>query len=413
MCRRCAKRSRWKARRVGAGPGRVFAGRVLAAAVSGVLVACGPAVDPDGGGEASLPTWTVDTAFALDLEGGEAGFGRIAGVAVLGNGAIAVGDAHHRHVLIYPSGDQAPPGAAPPPTPVGRRGEGPGEFESIDALWPVGRDSVAVWDGRLLRYTVVAVDGGVGRSVTLRPTGERSRPTPLGFGPGGRLVAVNDPRGLLEDESYRPTLELLTFDADGRPSSPTATFPGPEMWNWVWEMGVTPSLVPFGRPTVFTLRGSDVLVGTNDEYSIERFSLDGITSRHVELERSPRELTGERIEAYRAAERERALSGSSPKGNDDVFAVMADEAPYPETLPHYDRLLVDGAGNLWVRDYVVDEDAPSTWIVFDRDGAPRARAELPAGFTPAVLDSGRVIGVWRDVFDVETVRVYRLETSAT
>jgi hypothetical protein len=384
-----------------------FSGVLLA----GVLLAgCGaPEAESPGAApvSASVPHLVADAAPEVIVESGLGGFGLVASALWLGDGTIAVADAHNRHVRLFDA-------AGIERDTAGRRGEGPGEFESVDRLWTVGPDSAAVWDTRLMRYTVIAGDGGIGRTVRLEPTGERARPTPLGFASNGSLIAVNDPRGMPEDERYRADLALLVYDGDGVVSAELATFPGDEMWNWVWEMGVTPSIVPFGRPTVVDLRGNAVFVGTNDGYRVDRYDVSGFAAGSpvvqartvVQLDRQPRPVAQGLIDDYLAAERAKASSGAAAKGGNDIFGLMAADAPYPETLPFYDLLLTDGAGRLWVRDYVTDYDAATVYTVFGPDGIPVATAELPARFRPTAIDGNRVLGVWRDPLDVEQVRVY-------
>lgn len=355
-------------------------------------------VGSSGGG---APAWTVDAAPLLEIDGGEAGFGLIAAVVALGDRTIAVGDAHLRHVRLF-----APDGTER--SVVGRQGQGPGEFESIDGLISMAGDTAAVWDSRLGRLTLVSAEGGLSRQLRLEPTGERARATPLDVLSDGRILAADDPRGMPEDERYRADLGLVLYDAAGALVREVIRVPGAEMWNWVWEMGVTPSMVPFGRPTVFAADGAHVWVGTNDGYRIDRFSIDGDLVASVRMDREARPLPSAMIEEYRSVERAKASSGAAAKGGNDIFGMMADDAPYPDLLPHYDHLRVDDEGRLWVRDYPADPDAATRYIVFGGDGRAIATADLPARFRVEQIAGGRVLGVWRDGFDVERVRVYRL-----
>ncbi len=82
---------------------------------------------------------------------------------------------------------------------------------------------------------------------------------------------------------------------------------------------------------------------------------------------------------------------------------------FPKQLPHYADLLISSAGRLWVRDYPDGAGASTRFTVFESDGGVSARVEMPAQFTPTDIGYGFVTGVWRNEFDVESVRVYELE----
>jgi hypothetical protein len=95
--------------------------------------------------------------------------------------------------------------------------------------------------------------------------------------------------------------------------------------------------------------------------------------------------------------------------------VEEDRSPiqYRDTYPFFDALELDTAGNLWVR---VPAPAgaggatmPRTWQVFDADGAWLGAVETPAGLRVTEIGDAYLLGVVRDDFDVEYVRMYRLE----
>ncbi|MFV1988616.1 MAG: hypothetical protein ACC682_15185 [Gemmatimonadota bacterium] len=385
----------------------------------GVFLACGGPVSTDGfvGDSAGvrivtspdplerpegdpLTEWTVSEEPVLTLRGGDSGFGLIAGVARFGDGSIAVADAHERHVRLFdPDGIER--------ATVGRRGEGPGEFESIDGIWAAD-GGVAIWDARLVRYTLIAPDGAIGATVGLEPTGERARPTPLGFASNGDLFAINDLRSMPDEERYRADLAIVSFRPDGTVAATIATVQGAEMWNWVWEMGVTPSTVPFGRPTVSHFTDDGIYVGDNAGYRIDRYDLAGTLTTSIRLLRDPLPLSSRLVDQYLEAERTKASSGAAAKGGSDIFGMMAEDAPYPEWLPFYDAILTDDAGNLWVRDYVTNPDTVTRYVVFGPGGEAVATAELPPRFRVTEIEGGLVLGVWRNELDIEQVRAYTL-----
>jgi hypothetical protein len=79
-------------------------------------------------------------------------------------------------------------------------------------------------------------------------------------------------------------------------------------------------------------------------------------------------------------------------------------------LPAYGAIAAVADGGVWVKDYVppADEGATDRWMAYDVDGRLRGPIDVPAGFRPLYIDDEVVIGVIRDEFDVEYVRVYDL-----
>lgn len=344
--------------------------------------------------------WAVgEPALVLGEEDDENAFGLVADLAMLEDGSLVVADALDRRVRFFDGGGREVAS-------VGRRGEGPGEFESIDRLWLTGADRVAVWDGRLLRYTELASDGAIDEPVRLEATAERARHSPVGLLPDGRLVAVSDDREIPSLERYRARLSVLRFDADGSVADTIARVPGADMWDWVWEGGVTPALMPFGRSTTVQVDGDVVWVGANEGYQLDRYDLSGALQLRIRLHREAASLEPATVEAYKADERAKAQSSQVAKGGNDLFGRMAEAATYPERHPHYDEFLVDDVGNVWVLETLVGAASRRRATVLSRDGDLLGRAELPAPFRPRHVRGNRVAGVWRDPLGVEHVRVY-------
>jgi hypothetical protein len=85
------------------------------------------------------------------------------------------------------------------------------------------------------------------------------------------------------------------------------------------------------------------------------------------------------------------------------------EVPARETVPAFDHLITDEAGNLWVRDYLVSPDDAPRWSVFDPQGRWLGTAETPAGMDVYQIGSDWILGRVKDDLDVEYVRLYPLE----
>jgi hypothetical protein len=80
---------------------------------------------------------------------------------------------------------------------------------------------------------------------------------------------------------------------------------------------------------------------------------------------------------------------------------------------------LDDRGFTWIREYDparhavpfggLESSGPGgRWNVFDRDGFYRATIEMPNDFELQSISGNLVVGIRRDAFDVESVRVYKL-----
>lgn len=112
------------------------------------------------------------------LDGRHDAFGRVMDVALDGRGRILVADDRNHHVVVFDA-DGRYVGT------LGRRGGGPGEFESPWKLAVDARDSVFVWDMTHARISVFGPDLMFARSFRVVPRGAVGS---LGFLPDGRLL---------------------------------------------------------------------------------------------------------------------------------------------------------------------------------------------------------------------------------
>lgn len=99
-----------------------------------------------------------------------------------------------------------------------------------------------------------------------------------------------------------------------------------------------------------------------------------------------------------------------------VSSPALEEELFPEFHPVMTWLAVDGGGNLWTQrpreTWSEQGEDPGQsvpeWDVFDRDGIWLGTVRLPRGFTLHWIERDRIIGTWKDEFDVEYVRVHAI-----
>ena len=84
------------------------------------------------------------------------------------------------------------------------------------------------------------------------------------------------------------------------------------------------------------------------------------------------------------------------------------ELPIRDTLPAIQSLLVDSRGWLWAEAFDLDSAQPKEWMVFDPEGEAQGVVWTPPGLEVESIGEDFILGVWLDEFDVEYIRLYRL-----
>lgn len=309
-----------------------------------------------------------------------------------GDGRLIVGDRASVHVVPLDGGAAVT---------LGRRGAGPGEFRSVEAVGVQG-DTVLAWDHRLHRLTMFGGDG--------EPLGTAQLTPPEYFGNRGhelQPLVLRDGRLLLlwgelirVGQPVRRTLVLHDVAADSARVLAT------------WRQAV---YVPVGPEDAQSLATSDVFgpravvaIGTDgrvasgdgQEYCVDVWRPDAAPVRRVCRDWTRPEV-GDEIRSPDASRLEEPEMRR-------LLASMVDAQEVPERMPSYELLGLGGDGTLWVRTVgeaeahvhpwiarVVEGAGPAVqrWDQFDDDGALVRTVELPTAFFPFVFEADRITGI--------------------
>jgi hypothetical protein len=266
---------------------------------------------------------------------------------------------------------------------IGRKGSGPGEFGQIS-------DLVLLPDGRLL-----VTDFETRRTSFFSPEGE--------FLSSFQWKKFFSQVHLVTDSSYTVN-ETVTTEDSRELWIKTIDFEGEE-------------LAAFGKfkyPEFKMLRQGDVTFGTsvphsprsvfigdplrqllyhclNDNYLIEVYNGEGKLVRKIDRPYQPPPVTSEDIEEFLGRYKDRP---------DSPFARLIREMELPKVKTVTDRMIVDAAGNLWVKTNEDRKDGDETFTafdIFDPEGLYDARVWLE--FTPLFFPDGKM---YRMVEDKET-----------
>lgn len=337
-----------------------------------------------------LPRWTLSSEPDVVIESDPAGneLFEVRGIAAFADGSAAIMHASLRNVLFTDSEGEVV-------VSFGRRGQGPGEFESPELVGLARGDSVSVWDSRLRRFHHVDRDGGFRTYRPLQWSGARApeavekdrvltaSTTFAGFEPG-RESSVQTWRYRFAESGAGPVLAelersaLFTIESDG--SAPATV------------------VIPFAALPVGTLSSGLAYVSSGTEGVIRVFDGEGVELDPLVLPWLPTpRVTDEMFVA--------ALGGDSEAAPSEE---LIDAVPVEERLPAIAALKSDSEGRLWIQSFPIPGASSVEWWVVRSDGSIVAEISIPAEVEVHAVGRDYVWGVIRDEFEVERVVRYRV-----
>lgn len=311
---------------------------------------------------------------------------------------------------------------------AGRKGSGPGEYQTMTGFFPFGGDSLIVADMMTRRMTVLTPAGEMARTYMLGGSGGMqvgeqsvSLAIPVGVFPDGTVLAMaqafrvnQGPMGV-----YRDTTAYVTFGPDGATRDTVMRMPGIDMeqvvMNFQGQEFTAPSPVPLGRISMVAASASWIAAARNDSYEVEMHDRAGVLKKLVRVQVDPTPIT----EADQAAHRKEQLEvmanapgmAAVPEPLKEQMRTRIEQAKYPATYPYVLDMRFDPDGNLWAAEVQRAGVTVRKYAVFDSAGALLGRVVMPDRFTPFWVGRDAVAGVWKDADDVEHVRVYGLRKS--
>ncbi|MEX0893457.1 MAG: hypothetical protein WEB88_14920 [Gemmatimonadota bacterium] len=302
----------------------------------------------------------------------------------------------------------------------GGPGNGPGEFpRAVVFTWLRG-DTVNVMAVGERHRRVVAFSGA-GEAIATR---EAVLPSGASFyqirggGPGGWLAVQNDQS---TDPGADASDLLVWVDlARGTVLDTVVRVPTRTTYRISEQAGSDwPLFAPF--PDWQVAPDGKVIMHAGGPYEYRVHAADGSLVRVVRRQWAARPVDDAVVDRYRQLLGERY----------DTRIERRLGLPRPDVFPPLGSMVVGADGSVWIRRndqlhadvartewlFTLDREAaagrgvdvPARWDVFDAEGRFLAAVELPARFTPHVVDGDRVTGVQLDDMDVEYVVRYRVE----
>ncbi len=336
-------------------------------------------------------------------------FGQIAGLDATSDGRILVLDNQALHVKVF-SADGVFERT------IGQGGSGPGEFGPGAALLMVGAgDTVIVPDAGNQRVNIILLDEGEHTSFPLRF--EDGIPMRWQMSNSGALVAHTRALNLPNQDAV--DVDLIARQAyDGSIVDTLLTPPRGETFSF---SGGLPEFHFFSpEPSWTLLNDGSFVFAMSDEFRISVSDLDGnvrriITMPHEDVMVSEEDETIITEMISRLFEEQ----GVPPQQLD----LMTQNISYEEVFPAFTQLRNGPEGSLWVQRVGIPSDmtdderenwnpmldqGSDDWDVFDADGRYLGVVTMPDRFSAFSLKGDLLYGVWRDEFEVQYVKVYRI-----
>jgi hypothetical protein len=284
---------------------------------------------------------------------------------------------------------------------AGGKGRGPGEFGNLIWIYALGDDSIVAWDDRPPGIAFFDREGKIGHWA--RP--EQPYGLLRGVFPDGSLLLAehHDMTGLRPGLN-RPPARAYRLNGRGEVVDSLPVFPGRE-FEYLRDWGsISFGPPPFGRRTVFAVSGDGFCAGSQDDFELGCFDPGGTLHTLVRWPARQRTVTAEHIDRYRRYQ----LDNLQREGYRAQVERSLSEQIYPEQLPAFGSIVVDGEGNLWVEEYHLDWEETRHWLVFDAEHGMLGTVAMPGDLIVLQIGGDFVLGRTWDELDVEYVELYEL-----
>ncbi len=279
----------------------------------------------------------------------------------------------------------------------GRKGDGPGEFRSLNLLRFTG-DVMTIFDFSLRRTTCIRTDGTL--LDTYRAPGAGS--------PSGSVERLDDggfvlfPMADYEDEPDDPVIDysaerIVVTAAAGDTLCDLQTPFVP--WGYEYRTGSSSGahrMEFVGSPELFFVPGRGILMSTGVEPELSWFNTSGEVIERIVLDLEPEPVTAQEREQIRLRAQE-DYERSREQRPDHAKAVL-DALQIPEVKAFWEGVIVDDAGFYWLRVpelYSADQPWPgSLFLVLSPEGEYLGHTRRPIGY--GTFRNGRFMGIVSD-----------------
>lgn len=285
---------------------------------------------------------------------------------------------------------------------IGRKGQGPGEFDYIRNVQVLPGDSLLVFDHGLLRTTVFGPGSDKAAYLIDHAAQGLVPPNWVERIPGSPLLfatyrdAVTAGANGANDAELKQAVRLL--DAQGKLIRDSILVTPASNEVLIARQGGTVAVAnnPFGLPSRFRVgddgriyyaRGDSLAIGI---YSTDGQRVGGFSVRHT---------------APRVTDSDLSAAVEANEGSQMIVNAMRQQAP--ERWPALRNFVLDERGLIWVG-VVTPANEPARWVAFDTAGKAVCSTSLPKSVDLKRIRGGNAYGVQVDELDVPRVVVYSI-----
>jgi hypothetical protein len=286
-------------------------------------------------------------------------------------------------------------------TMLGRGGEGPGEYQFVMSILPLGDDSIAAYDLMKRRAVLFNAAGEALEPIEFPMIGTPIPPMLMGRLNDGTWVfqsfnpMAEPPEGTTG--VYRQDMPVLTWRAGSEAFDTAYSLLGPMLKQGEVSMG-TQSMtmgrgIGFGANSFLGGSGDLIWSTTGNAFVIAGHDTAGALKRVVRVGLPVRTVSEADRERFKAAMREQfeQMRSMVPPGFLEAELAKIEETPFAETHPAIGQMLVDRLGRIWATPNTPMVDTTATWGVFDAEGTLLGKVVIPAGTLYAASEDRIVI----------------------
>ncbi|MCD6115493.1 6-bladed beta-propeller [bacterium] len=305
-------------------------------------------------------------------------------IAVDKNGSIFVSDVSDKSIKVFDKNGKYL-------GTIGRKGSGPGEFQSIGVMRFLPNDNLIVMDWRMRRVSFFTISGKFLQSFQMKNN-------------LSGIYLTTDSTITCRENIYseEKKLYIKSFDLNGNEKLLWGQFK-PEEFKMLRSGNTTFGInVPYLPCSIFTgdEKNGWLYHCLNSKYLIEVYNKKGDLFRKIERLYKPVPVT--------SAEKEEYVKSFEDNPN-KVFVKMAREVKLPKVKTITEYMIVDEKGNLWVETMETkkkDDKEFYAYDIFNDKGFYTMKVWL--SITPKVFAGGYMHSIVRDSSGIASVKRYRI-----